>query len=58
MISIPKDEHAQFLAHKWASSSSIDTFAHSDTASSVFCPPLASNFWVIDFGANKLMAGP
>lgn len=33
LISIPRDEYAQFLAHKWVSSPSTTTLARSSTAS-------------------------
>jgi len=56
LISIPKDEYAQFLAHKRASSSSTATLAQSGTASHCLLSS-TSNPWVIDSGANEHMTG-
>jgi hypothetical protein len=56
LIFIPKDEYAQFLAHKWVSASST-TIAQSDTISHCILSS-TSNLWVIDFGANEHMTGP
>jgi hypothetical protein len=52
LISIPKDEYAQFLAHKRASSSSTATLAQSGTASHCLLSS-TNNPWVIDSGANE-----
>ena len=56
LISISKDEYAQFLAHKWATSTSTTTLAQLGTA---FHYLLSStpDHWVIDFGVNEHMTG-
>ncbi|GLT54979.1 hypothetical protein SLA2020_281370 [Shorea laevis] len=56
LISIPKDEYAQFLAHKQASSSSTATLTQSSTAS-YYLLSSTSDPWVIDSGANEHMSG-
>jgi hypothetical protein len=56
LISIPKDEYAQFLAHKRASTSSTATLAQSGTASHCLLSS-TSDPWVIDSGANDHMTG-
>jgi hypothetical protein len=56
LISIPKDEYAQFLAHKRASSSSTATLAQSGIASHCLLSS-TSDPWVIDSGANEHMIG-
>jgi hypothetical protein len=56
LIFIPKDEYAQFLAHKRASTSSTTTLAQSDIASHCLLS-FTSNPWVIDSGANDHMTG-
>jgi hypothetical protein len=56
LISIMKDEYAQFLAHKRASSSSTATLAQLDTASHCLLSS-TSNPRVIDSDTNKRMVG-
>jgi hypothetical protein len=56
LISILKDEYAQFLIHKWATFSSTATLAQSGSASHFLSSPTREP-WIIDFGANEHMTG-
>lgn len=54
MISIPKHEYAQFLAHYKRTTCSTTTVAHSSIASHCLLSS-TSNPWVIDYGATEHM---
>jgi hypothetical protein len=54
LIFIPRDEYAQFLTHKRASTSSTVTLAQSGTASHCLLSSTRDP-WIIDFGANEHM---
>jgi hypothetical protein len=56
LISILKDEYAQFLAYKQATSTSTATLAQSSIASHCLLSSTC-NSWIIDFGANEHMTG-
>jgi hypothetical protein len=56
LISISKDEYAQFLAYKHATSTSTATLARSGIASHCLLS-FTCNSWIIDSGANEHMTG-
>jgi hypothetical protein len=58
LISISKDEYAQFLAYKQATSTSTSTATLVQSGIASHCLlSSTSNSWIIDFGANKHMTG-